>query len=530
MAEQVRSSTRSGGALKETLAADSEDKKDSMTDDEMDRLAAKVAKNMAKNEEDSKDDSSEDKEEKLSANVALSVMLESHRGDGVADEKLRRDLSELRVQVLSGSDTPPAKLVATGKGLVKAHFEKVAEDGGDAGATLESVRPAGSPGGDFNVSKMLMGLFTDAKGGIESPDQLRGSPEAEMLKGIFSGDSERAKELTRKFSDIRTASKPGSSIIPIPLSALGIGQAQRLAQTYSGGGSNVDQYRSDDYRRDLLTMFHRPPGSLDKLGVMQITVSNDVNVPRVTAAQTASWVGENVDATDQSLTVDSTKSAAHRLAAKTDISWQLTAAADEIGITPLVIYELNRTMMQEREKAAFGKAATNRPTGLAGAVGVNDPGVGAAPTTLAHVKAFELALMVDNIPTDNLKWLLSVADANGLSSRLTFSASSALAAIPMFRSSMDVGPMGMSSGYDGFVVGRPACASNNVPADLGSSNNETMVVLGDWSNLLVIDYMMAFITVDDISQALAAQTRCTINSYHDVITRFPSAFAVDTHA
>ena len=132
---------------------------------------------------------------------------------------------------------------------------------------------------------------------------------------------------------------------------------------------------------------------------------------------------------------------------------------------------------------------------------------------------------------DDLRWLLSVPDAITLSTNLTFTASSSYAAVPMYQASRDVmGGAGMMSGYDGYVVGRPACSSNNVPTNLTASNDQTMVALGDWRFLLVIDYMMAFITVDDISQALAAQTRCTINSYHDTITRFPAAFAVDSHA
>ena len=190
MAEKVKSANPSEGILKKTLAEDSEDK--GMTDDEMGLLAKKVAAEIKK--DDSEDDSKmedSDKEEKMSADLVLTTMIESHRGNGLEDEKLRGDLRELRHKALSGSDVPAPKLVATAKGLVKAHFEKVESDGSDAGAALENVRP-GSPVG-FDVGKMLMGVFKDAQSGVENPDQLKGSPEAEMLKGIFGENSERAE-------------------------------------------------------------------------------------------------------------------------------------------------------------------------------------------------------------------------------------------------------------------------------------------------------------------------------------------------
>ena len=44
-----------------------------------------------------------------------------------------------------------------------------------------------------------------------------------------------------------------------------------------------------------------------------------------------------------------------------------------------------------------------------------------------------------------------------------------------------------------------------------------------------LDYSVAFLVIDDISQAATGQTRITVNSFHDVAVRLPTAFHVLTY-
>ena len=52
---------------------------------------------------------------------------------------------------------------------------------------------------------------------------------------------------------------------------------------------------------------------------------------------------------------------------------------------------------------------------------------------------------------------------------------------------------------------------------------------GIWEYVWCIDYSVAFLVVDDISQAHTGQTRISVNSFHDVAVRYPAAFNVVTH-
>ena len=485
-------------------------------------------------------------EDRRLADVQLEVLTKSHRGESLADEKLRGSLRDLRIQLANDSTTPPAKIVEAANGLVEAHFALANENGSDSDAALPVLRPGAPVGAQhFDMGRYFSGMVVHAKAigkPIRGAEDLGGSVEAEYLSGVLNTPDRKAmfaKHVGQALSD----APPGSSAIPIPQVALGIGPAgrqylremrlaqtygtgERLAQTYGSG--EIPQYRERDYRGDLRVDYDRPLLALDRLGVDQRMINNDVTIAEVTGVPAASFVAENAQAPDQSVTVSSRKTTAHRMAVKVDTSWMLQQAGDQIGIDSLVNMEIGRAIDQLRERTAFGKAVTDGPTGLGAISGVNDPGLTAALTTLTHIQTMFQSLQEDNIDTAGGKFLLSVADRTALASALTFAASGGTVSRRLFEP-MGSDMAGMGAAYDGMVEGYPACISNNVPSDLGTGNDETMVAFGQWMYHMVFDYGMGILTIDNLSQAGAAQTRSTYNAWMDVLNRHPVAFSVFSH-
>ena len=457
------------------------------------------------------------------ADATLGTMIETHQGNEVEDHKIRLDIQDLRLQLLQGgSDLKASEAVEKAKVLLADRFKKFQEDGGTPASAMDVPRPNSKNGDrDFSLCKLLGGAveFASQKK-IKTLDytNLGGSEEAEILKDRMKDNPIISENLGR----VVALSKEGASIIPVPISNLNLGMhTHRLAQTYDSTGGT---YGNREYRQDLLVPFYRPPGCMDQLGVSQMVIDRDVSIPRVASEQNPTWGAETADAVDQSLTLSVQNSTSRRLSHKTDINWQALVSRDQIGIELLVMRGLSKGMAQAREKAAYGKGGTGMPTGLGGST-TNDPNIGSAPDSLVDVLAYEQALQDDNIELGMGRWLISPSTRTTLASNLTFTSSSATVSIPLFRDSMGM----PGAAYEGFILGRGACVSNNVPTNLGGSSDETMCAFGVWENLHVFDYSIGFLTVDDISQALNARTRVTMNSFHDVIMKFGDAFAVDSY-
>ena len=134
-----------------------------------------------------------------------------------------------------------------------------------------------------------------------------------------------------------------------------------------------------------------------------------------------------------------------------------------------------------------------------------------------------------NIPVEMLRWLTTWAAGARLARILTFSSSSSLHAVPLWES-VGPGEAGRIGAGFGTIANYPAAMTTQLPTNLNSGaetvNDEHAIVAGVWPYVTCFDYAMAFLTIDDISLAISGQTRLVINSYHDVLTRVPTAFSV----
>ena len=145
---------------------------------------------------------------------------------------------------------------------------------------------------------------------------------------------------------------------------------------------------------------------------MQETISNNITYSRVTGAPQAAWTAENTDATETQLTLASKTTSPKRLTTYDEVSWMRLAGADrDFGVIPIVTQELMRGCRQAREKAVYGAANTNGPTGLGGISGVLAGVIGGSDGNTDPTYADVLNMLVDiadaDIPIDMLRWVLS---------------------------------------------------------------------------------------------------------------------------
>ena len=80
------------------------------------------------------------------------------------------------------------------------------------------------------------------------------------------------------------------------------------------------------------------------------------------------------------------------------------------------------------------------------------------------------------------------------------------------------GPMG----YIGPEI--PTWVTNHLPRTLTSNTDEHLSIFGSWRFVIAFQYAIAFLTIDDVSQAATGRTRITLNKYCDVFVRLAKAF------
>ena len=205
----------------------------------------------------------------------------------------------------------------------------------------------------------------------------------------------------------------------------------------------------------------------------------------------------------------------------------LLAGGDaQFGHQQVITSEMSRALAQSKEAAVYGPAVTNGPTGIRGTTGIGAHDTGTTAPTYSLMNGIILSRANLHLPVGMGKWLLSPTWQRQLSETQKFAnAGNTVLAFVNPGANGAGGDPGMEIGPSGEVCGYPAYMSTHVPVE---TSGDTYAYFGLWQYVWCIDYSTAFLTIDDISQAISGQTRITVNSYHDVAVRFPAAFYVET--
>ena len=454
--------------------------------------------------------------------ACLNTLITGNPGDDVDAMRFRSSVQDLVLQV-HGGDKPHAELMTEANRLHENRMKALLEAGGDGEGDLPAVRQeTGETDGRFDIGHFMSTLGTEMirLGDKFEGDQMTGAPELEYASELL----EKNEWANRAFSELRGMGGPRSRVVPVPTAALRPDMA--FAESY---GSDAANQRQPTYRRDALVPFFRPVNVLADLGVPMPMISNDVTLPRLSASLSASWEGETDTVGESTITVSPLTTSPKRLAVRDSISWMLLAAGDsQFGVQPVVVAEMASAMMQAKEAAVYGPAITDGPTGVRGTSNVNASDLGATDPGYSDLLAMITVLANRHIPVAGGRFLINPTIRELLTLTQRFGTSSTVLQDIGFREpgSGVATPGSFGSSIMGTIAGHPTAVTTHIPVETGG---DTYIYFALWMYVWCLDYSVAFLTIDDISQAHTGQTRITVNSYHDVAVRFPRAFNVVTH-
>ena len=463
--------------------------------------------------------------ERASAIACLQGYIDGNPGDTLDAVQLRAGVQDLILQIHNGpGDKPLAEFLTDAAKLNEGRLQILTARGGDGSQMLPDVRrPNNETDGLFDMGMFMSGLGGELirLGDTFDPEKMTGAPELEFASEMLSKNDTAKRQYSAAMSDVG----PRGAVIPFPLA--GLRPDIVFANNY---GTDAATLRRQTYRRDALVDYFRPSNVLQMLGVPMPMISNDITLPRLTDSLQAAWLAENTAITEDALVVGNINTTPKRLGVRDSISWMLLAAGDQqFGIQPVVTQEMARAVMQQKESAVYnGSGSSNQPTGIRSTTNVGALDVGTTAPTYRNLLSQVTAISNADIPVDAARYVTNPNMRELLSSTQRFATGSASLLNDVAFREMGSGPgdIGSFGGTMGSIGGHPCAITTHIPTQTGG---DTYVICGIWMYVWCLDYSVAFLVIDDISQAATGQTRITVNSFHDVAVRLPTAFHVLTY-
>ena len=454
--------------------------------------------------------------------ASLDMLLAGNPGDDLQSMQFRSKIVDLKMSVLGGTDTPLAEIITKAGELHTARMQVIQERGGDGSGDLPVLRrpTEGSPRGLFSIAQFMGALGKEVirLGDKFEAEGMTGSPELEYAASILK-DNPAARA---QFAAIQGQADPRSRVVPVPVMALRPDAA--FAETYAEVGTDGAERRERDYRRDALVPYPRPANVLMDIGVPMPIISNDLTLPRLDGAMAGSDVTETGNIADENLTVATVKTSAKRWGSRDDITWMLLAGGDaQFGHTPIVVNEMQRAWMARKTRGVLGGANTNAPTGIHNFAGTSTRDIGTTSPTYSDLLTMVTAIANKNIDVTDGVAVTDWTIKQELAETQRFGTGSASLLNETGYQNPGVGRPGgdFRSSMAGTIAGSVPCSiTNHMPV----TGTDRAIEFGLWGYIWCIDYATAFLTIDDISQAVSGQTRITLNTFWDIAKRWPAAF------
>jgi HK97 family phage major capsid protein/HK97 family phage prohead protease len=286
----------------------------------------------------------------------------------------------------------------------------------------------------------------------------------------------------------------------------------------------------DDRMRDLAATGGGPTGGytvqtdvlggslIELLRNMMITFSlgarklgglvGNVAIPSQSGGATAYWVAENAQTTSSNPTFGQIGLTPHRLSAVTALGKMLLAQSS-VDVEGLVREDLARVLAIAIDLAALAGAGNNdEPLGI-----VNTPGVGSvsfgAAATWAKILDFETQVSNANALLGNLAYASTPATRAKLKAAAKIGST-----FPVFMWEKGAAP------GEGEINSYRAVATKQIAGDL--------MIFGNWSDLIIADWIGMDVVVDPYTLADKHQVKTTINMLADVAVRHLGSFAVSS--
>ena len=457
-------------------------------------------------------------------------------GDDVPTVKCREGLQELLVEMHAEGGRKEEEILTAATTLANARAQAIREHGDGSGVLTPIRRSGEGPHPFFDMSCFMEDLYEDVK------QQGTGFSYHTLGKRHNGAEFDHIKTIAKKSTKFideaiaicdRNALKNGAKnpvTVPFPVNAFANrpeGESSSFAETYVESVVRDAQRREPTFRADLLVPFFRPALVLQMLRVPMPIISNDQTLPRLTGSLRAQYLTEQAEIADGNLTFVSATTRPKRMGTRDDVTWmQLSGANAQMPIVPIITSEMTRACSQLEEFTVFaGDGTGGSPVGILSTTGVNTVAIVGNKPTYSKMLDVEKALQDRDIPDGTAMYVITPGIRKQLSLILRWGNTMGGTNRALYEGSkMPVIPGSRLTGRQGFITEVPAFNTNNLPRTEGAGSNEHNAIFGDWKYVIDFQYSMAFLTIDDISQAARGTTRITINKFNDVFVQLPQAF------
>lgn len=276
------------------------------------------------------------------------------------------------------------------------------------------------------------------------------------------------------------------------------------------GGGNVGGYtiQTDVLGASLIELLRNMTVAFE-LGARKLGgLVGNVAIPSQNGGATAYWVGENVQTTSSNLAFGQVGLIPHRLSAVTALGKQLLAQSS-VDVEGLVREDFARVLAIAIDLAALaGTGTAGQPLGI-----LNTPGIGSvtfgAAATWAKILDFETQVANANA------LLGSLAYVSTPNTRAKLKAAAKIGTTyPVF-----IWEKGSKEGQ-GEINSYRALATKQLAGD--------KMIYGNWSDLIIADWIGMDVTVDPYTLADKHQIKVTINMLADIGCRHVGSFTAST--
>ena len=341
---------------------------------------------------------------------------------------------------------------------------------------------------------------------------LRALNMAQGGKALDGLEGEMAQEADR---EARNAGLSLSGVVRIPGMLRNEQRADLSVGTNTAGGYSVQTTLGN------LVPILEPKLVTRALGAEILTgLTGNLTFPRNNADSSAAWEGENTDADQTDITLDTVALTPKRLAAYVVVGKQLMIQSS-IDVENLVRRRLNFAIAKAVDLAAInGSGASNQPTGILNTAGIGSVaiGVNGGNPTWANIVALETAIATGDADMGRLSYLTTPGIRGKL--KVTEKASSTAQYIWTDERVGD-SRMGQLNGLNAFT-------STLTPSTLtkGTSSGVCHAILfGNWEELMIGQWGGLDITLDNITLAGKAQIKLIVNSWWDIAVKHAASFA-----
>ena len=261
--------------------------------------------------------------------------------------------------------------------------------------------------------------------------------------------------------------------------------------------------------------FLRPNPVVRQLGATYLTgLRGNVAFPVNKGGVAATWEGEITTVAASKNQYDKKTMVPHRLAATVGLSLQNILQAN-IDLERFTVEEINRVVSIAIDTAAFNGAGGggNVPLGILNDTDTNalaTAGANGQAPTWSEIVALETAVMNSNYQGTSYGYAINTKTKG----KLKTTKHEAGDATYLMTGANEI---------NGYNVG----VSNLMPGNLtkGSGTDLSAAIFGDWSQLMIGQWGFMDMVLDNITGAKSGIIEVTVNSFLDIMTRHPEAFA-----